>query len=112
MYEERRWGEYKVIDNIEFPDGFCALTKQLTLRAGCSISYQKHTFRDEVWTFIDGEGEIVLDGERKPVKRGDLITIPRRMLHALHATTPLTFIEVQQGSNLIEDDIERFKYDW
>lgn len=112
MYEERRWGEYKVIDNIEFPDGFCALTKQLTLHAGRSISYQKHSFRDEVWTFIDGEGEIVLDGERKPVKRGDVITIPRRMLHALHATTHLTFIEVQQGSNLIEDDIERFKYDW
>lgn len=112
MYEERRWGEYKVIDNIEFPDGFCALTKQLTLRAGCSISYQRHTYRDEVWTFIDGEGEIVLDGERKPVKRGDVVNIPRSSLHALRATTPLTFIEVQQGSNLVEEDIERFEYDW
>lgn len=112
MYEERRWGEYKVIDNIEFPDGFCALTKQLTLRAGCSISYQKHAYRDEVWTFIDGEGEIVLNGERKPVKRGDVINIPIGCLHALRATTPLTFIEVQQGSNLVEEDIERFKYTW
>ena len=112
MYEERRWGEYKVIDNIEFPDGFCALTKQLKLRAGCSISYQRHTYRDEVWTFINGEGEIVLGGERKPVKRGDVINIPKGCLHALRATTPLTFIEVQQGSNLVEDDIERFGYDW
>lgn len=112
MYEERRWGEYKVIDTIEFPDGFCALTKQLTLRAGYSISYQRHTFRVEVWTFIDGEGEIVLDGERKPVKRGDVVNIPKGCLHALRATTPLTFIEVQQGSNLVEEDIERFEYDW
>lgn len=112
MYEERRWGEYKVIDNIEFPDSFCALTKQLTLRAGCSISYQRHTFRDEVWTFIDGEGEIVLDGQRKPVKRGDVVVIPKSCLHALRAKTPLTFIEVQQGSNLVEEDIERFEYDW
>ena len=112
MYEERRWGEYKVIDFIEFPDGFCALTKQLTLRAGCSISYQKHTCRDEIWTFVNGEGEIVLNGERKPVKRGDVVNIPKGSLHALRATTPLTFIEVQQGSNLVEEDIERFPYNW
>lgn len=112
MYEERRWGEYKVIDSIEFSDGFCALTKQLTLRPGKSISYQRHRCRTEVWTFISGEGEIVIDGERKPVKRGDTVHIPQGQLHALRAITPLTFIEVQSGSNLVEEDIERFPYDW
>lgn len=112
MYEERRWGEYKVIDSVEFEDGFCALTKQLTLRPGCCISYQRHSCRDEVWTFISGEGVIVLDGVRKPVKRGDVIVIPKGMMHALRADTSLTFIEVQHGSNLIEEDIERFDYDW
>lgn len=112
MYEERRWGEYKVIDFIEFPDGFSALTKQLTLRHGCSISYQRHNCREEIWTFINGEGEIVLNGERKPVKRGDVVNIPKGCQHALRATTPLTFIEVQQGSNLVEEDIERFEYNW
>lgn len=112
MYEERRWGEYKVIDFIEFPDSFSALTKQLTLRPGCSISYQRHNCREEIWTFINGEGEIVLNGERRPVKRGDVVNIPKGCLHALRATTPLTFIEVQQGSNLVEEDIERFEYNW
>ena len=112
MYEERRWGEYKVIDYIEFPDGFCALTKQLTLRPGCAISYQRHNCREEIWTFINGEGEIVIDGVRKPVKRGDVIDIPKGKLHALRAITPLTFIEVQQGDNLVEEDIERFDYEW
>ena len=112
MYEERRWGEYKVIDSIEFPDGFCALTKQLTLHPGKSISYQRHLCRTEVWTFISGEGEIVLDGVRKPVRRGDTVHIPQGQLHALLAITPLTFIEVQSGSNLVEEDIERFPYEW
>lgn len=112
MFEERRWGESKVINSIEFPDGFCAITKQLTLRAGCSISYQKHNFRDEVWTFINGEGEIVIDGERKAVRRGDVVNIPRGCLHALRAATPLTFIEVQQGSDPVEEDVERFEYHW
>ena len=112
MFEERRWGTYKVVDYVEFPDNFHALTKQLTLNPGACISYQKHSCRDEVWTFIDGEGEIVLDGERKPVRRGDVINIPKGQKHALRATTSLTFIEVQHGSNLIEEDIERFPYSW
>lgn len=112
MYEERRWGSYKVIDNVEFKDGFCALTKQLSLNPGCSISYQRHQYRDEVWTFIDGEGEIVIDGVRKKVSRGDTVTIYKTQMHALRAKTPLTFIEVQRGSHLVEDDIERFNYDW
>jgi len=112
MFEERRWGTYRVIDQMEFPDGFSALTKQLTLNPGCSISYQRHTYRDEVWTFIDGDGEIVLDGVRRPVKRGDVINIPKGQLHALRATTSLSFIEVQSGSHLVEEDIERFDYQW
>lgn len=112
MYEERRWGTYTVIDTVEFADGYCALTKQLTLNPGCSISYQRHSCRDEVWTFVDGEGEIVIDGERRSVGRGDTVVIPKGVKHALRATTSLTFIEVQSGSNLIEEDIERFSYDW
>lgn len=112
MYEERRWGTYKVVDNVEFEDGFCALTKQLTLNPGCSISYQRHECRDEIWTFIDGEGEIVIDGLRRAVGRGDVCVINRGQMHALRAITPLTFIEVQKGSNLVEEDIERFDYDW
>ncbi len=112
MYEKRRWGSYKVIDMIEFPDGFCALTKQLTIKAGCALSYQRHGCRDEVWTIIDGTGEIVLDGVRKPVGRGDVINIPRGQMHSMRATTALTFIEVQQGSNLVEEDIERFPFEW
>lgn len=112
MYEERRWGEYKVIDSITFDDGFSALTKQLTLRPGSSISYQRHTHRDEIWTFVNGSGEIVIDGERRPVTRGDVVNIRRGQMHTLRATTSLTFIEVQQGSSLVEDDIERFPYQW
>lgn len=112
MYEERRWGTYKVIDNVEFEDGYCALTKQLTLNPGASISYQEHACRDEVWTFIDGEGEIILDGKRSAVKRGMTIYIPKGMKHALKASTSLTFIEVQSGHNLVESDITRYPLEW
>lgn len=112
MYEHRRWGKYRVIDSVEYPDGYCALTKRITLESGKSISYQRHFHRNEVWTIIDGEGEIVLGKNRIPIKRGDVINIEIGEKHALKATTPLTFIEVQTGRNLVEDDIERFPYTW
>lgn len=112
MYEERRWGEYKVVDYVRFADGSCALTKQMTLRPGCAISYQRHSCRKEIWTFVNGEGELVLDGNRIHVAAGDVVTIERGQLHALRAQTSLTFIEVQQGNNLVEDDIERFEWEW
>jgi len=112
MFEERRWGEYIVVDTVKFDNGHQALTKRLTLHPGATISYQRHANRSEVWTFIAGNGEIVLDGARKKVKCGDVITIPPMMLHTLKAVSELTFIEVQQGSELVEEDIERFEYIW
>lgn len=112
MYEHRRWGRYKVIDSVEYEDGYCALTKRITLEPGKSISYQRHGHRNEVWTIIDGEGEVVLDETRRSVKRGDVINIEVGQLHALRAITPLTFIEVQSGTHLVEEDIERFPYNW
>jgi mannose-1-phosphate guanylyltransferase len=112
MFEERRWGQYSVLDNHEYVDGFYSLTKTLTLNPGCSISYQKHLHRSEIWTFVDGEGIIVLDGVSSQVKRGDVIKINRNQLHALKAINPLTFIEVQLGDFLSEDDIERCEWQW
>lgn len=49
MYEERRWGTYKVIERYEGQDGSNrSLTKHLCIKSGKSISYQAHTHRDEV----------------------------------------------------------------
>lgn len=112
MYEERRWGTYRVLDNAEYEDGTRSLTKTIHLNAGKNISYQLHHHRSEVWTFVEGEGIFVLDGERKDVKRGDVMNIPVGHLHAIKATTDLTFIEVQIGNPLVEEDIERFEFDW
>lgn len=112
MFEERRWGEYKVVDTAEFPDGYKSLTKQLKIKSGKSISYQLHRHRDEIWTFINGEGELVLDGVRSVVGRGDAVTIRKGAKHAVMAISDLTFIEVQSGDLLVEEDIERFYYKW
>lgn len=112
MYEERRWGTYRVIDSTTYADGYKSLTKSITLRAGKNISYQIHAHRDEVWTFVDGKGLLLLDDQLISVSRGYVANIKRGQKHAVKALTDLTFIEVQSGEELIEEDITRLKLDW
>ena len=113
MYEERRWGTYKVLSDIPYEDGSRALTKTLTIRAGKNISYQLHHRRDEVWTIVNGKGLFVLDGEVREVKTGDVCVIRKEQKHAIKAITDLVLIEVQIGNPLIEEDIERFsEFPW
>lgn len=112
MYEERRWGTYRVLDDSYYADGRHSLTKSITLKEGKNISYQIHHHRSETWTFVEGEGIFVLDGKEQHVKAGDTVIIPVEHFHAIKALTHLTFIEVQSGNPLIEEDIERFDYEW
>jgi len=112
MYEERRWGSYRVVDSTVFPDGWRSLTKSITLRSGKNISYQIHEHRDEVWTFVDGKGLLMIDDEVQEVSRGCVAHISKGHKHAVKALSDLTFIEVQSGELLSEDDIERLWLDW
>lgn len=112
MYEERRWGTYRVLDDSYYADGRHSLTKSITLKEGKNISYQIHHHRSETWTFVQGEGIFVLDGQEQKVKAGDTVVIPVEHWHAIKALTELTFIEVQSGNPLIEEDIERTEWNW
>ena len=107
MYEERAWGDFQVIDIYKK-----SLVKHLFIKKGKSLSYQKHHYRSEVWTIVDGIGILVLNDVPKKVKHGDVISISKNDKHALKALTDLHFIEVQIGEMLIEDDIERIDIDW
>lgn len=112
MYEERRWGTYRVLDDSYYADGRHSLTKSITLKEGKNISYQIHHHRSETWTFVQGEGIFVLDDQEQRVKAGDTVVIPVEHWHAIKALTELTFIEVQSGNPLIEEDIERMEWIW
>lgn len=112
MYERRRWGEYKVINHEVGPDGEESLTKELLIDSRAQLSYQRHNHRREIWTIISGRGIVVLDGLKRDVAPGTIVEIGVGMKHSLKATTPVRLIEVQMGSPLIEEDIERFGNFW
>lgn len=76
--------KYKVLDldTEEFPDGYKSFTKQLKIKSSKCISYQVHRHCDEVWTFIDGEEELVFDGIRSEVGRGDTVPVKKGIQYA------------------------------
>ena len=112
MYEERQWGEYKVLDYAAYEDGISSLTKSIFIKAGKSISYQSHSIRDEIWTILDGTGHLLIDGHVINVKRGDVAYITKGQKHAIRATTDLRMIEVQIGNELVETDVKRYEWNW
>lgn len=112
MYEERRWGWYKVLDYTKYGIDREVLTKRICIHAGKNLSYHVHKCRSEIWTIIKGEGVFVLDGKLRVVRAGDTLEIPMNVKHAIKAVTELEIIEVQNGSLLTEDDIERKFINW
>ncbi|WP_338788144.1 sugar phosphate nucleotidyltransferase [Metabacillus sp. FJAT-53654] len=112
MYEERRWGWYRVLDYTKFKEGNEVLTKRIRIKAGCNLSYQFHTQRNEVWTIVKGEGVFAFNGKLRVVRPGDVLQIQDGDHHALKAISDLEFIEVQSGPELIEDDIVRIYMTW
>src|SRR6478735_6879092 len=112
MYEERRWGWYRVLDYTKLAENKEVLTKRIGVQAGKNLSYQLHDYRDEVWTIIKGEGEFILNDKLITVKPGDVLRIQSGDKHAIKANTDLEIIEVQTGSQLIEEDIVRLFMTW
>lgn len=112
MYEKRYWGEYKVLDYVQYSDEEKSLTKHLIIEDGKFISYQRHRFRREIWTVVNGSGEVMLEGEKRKIQKGDVVLVESGRKHAIRGTHSLHIIEVQIGNNLVEEDIERFEMEW
>lgn len=112
MFEERRWGWYRVLDHAIYDHGQEVLTKRIGVTAGKNLSYQLHYQRSEVWTITNGLGEFALDDVIYQVKPGDVLHIPVGAKHGVKAKTDLEFIEVQAGTDLVEGDIVRIFMSW
>lgn len=108
LYEEKRWGEYRVLEIKEYEDHNKTLTKHLFIKEGKSISLQSHSHRDEAWTIANGEGLLTLGEKTRKVTKGEMIFIPKKEKHKIIAITDLDIIEVQLGDEVIEEDIVRY----
>lgn len=111
MYEERRWGHLRVID-ITKNDNIITMTRRVTIRSGMNLSLHRHIKHAEIWTVVSGEGQMYVDGVKEKITAGKSIYVPANILHTVQAIKDLVVIEIQVGSVLDRDDIERAYYQW
>ncbi|MBP3041417.1 cupin domain-containing protein [Bacillaceae bacterium Marseille-Q3522] len=111
MYEERIWGWSKVLDYAKY-DNEEMVTRRICIEKDKNSTYHYHHLRNEVWTIVRGEGELILDDQIRRVKAGDIIHIPVGRKHAIRAIRELEFIEVQTGREVVDTDFERLSEKW
>ncbi len=101
----RPWGAYESIDSS---DRF--QVKRITVNPGACLSLQKHHHRAEHWIVVKGTARITKGNEVITITENESTYIPLGTRHRLEnpGKIPLELIEVQSGSYLGEDDIERF----
>lgn len=111
MYEERKWGYYRVLDFTKYKNEE-VLTRRIVIKKNSNLSYQYHLKRKEIWTVLTGTAEVVLDGKVHTITPGSVLEINYGVKHAVKALEDFEMIEVQIGSELIEEDIYRLSLEW
>lgn len=101
----RPWGEYDTID-----EGHRFKVKRITVKPGASLSLQLHHHRAEHWIVVKGAARVTRGNDTFLLAENESTFISIGTKHRLEnpGTIPLEMIEVQSGSYLGEDDIERF----
>ncbi len=102
---QRPWGCYTVLSEGE---GF--KVKRIEVKPGASLSLQLHHKRSEHWVVISGVAQVTRGEETVELRPNQSTYIPVGVKHRLanRGTAPLEIVEVQCGSYVGEDDIERF----
>ena len=100
----RPWGSYDSVDS-----GPNYQVKRISVNPGARLSLQRHQFRAEHWVVVQGQAKVHVDGQDHMLNTNDSIYIPKGAVHCLANETEeaLHLVEVQSGSYLGEDDIER-----
>ncbi len=102
----RPWGYYESIDM-----GERFQVKRIVVIPGGILSLQKHRHRAEHWVVVRGTAEVTIGEQIRAVHENESVYIPIGSVHRManKGKIPLELIEVQTGSYLGEDDIERLE---
>ena len=102
----RPWGYYESIDM-----GERFQVKRIVVIPGGVLSLQKHRHRAEHWVVVHGTAEVTVGDTIQAVHENESVYIPIGSVHRManKGKIPLELIEVQTGSYLGEDDIERIE---
>lgn len=103
----RPWGSYTVLE--EEPGGF--KLKRIEVAPGARLSLQSHQYRSEHWVVVSGVATVTNGDEVISVHKNQSTYIPIGTKHRLEnrGKEPLHIVEIQVGSYVGEDDIQRYE---
>lgn len=106
LKNHRPWGWYQTMD---LGDRF--RVKRIVVKPGAKLSLQKHHHRAEHWVVVRGTAEVTIGAEKRILHENESVYIPLGEIHRLAnpGRIPVEIVEVQTGSYLEEDDIERIE---
>ena len=109
MRDERPWGSFTILDEAENYK-----VKRIEVLPQKRLSYQKHAHRSEHWMVVAGSARVTLDGREILLSAGGTVDVPIAAAHRIEnaGTDRLVFIEIQRGTYLGEDDIQRLQDDY
>lgn len=101
----RPWGWY---ETLCISDRF--QVKRIMVRPGESLSLQSHVHRSEHWVVVAGTAKVTIGDQVQLLGENQSTFIPLGAVHRLEnpGKVPMYLIEVQTGSYLGEDDIQRY----
>jgi mannose-1-phosphate guanylyltransferase/mannose-6-phosphate isomerase len=102
----RPWGWYQ---DIDAGPGF--RVKRIMVKPGAALSLQRHTYRSEHWVVVTGVAKVTRGDKIVILRENESTFIPAMTRHRLEnpGEEQLHLIEVQVGSYVGEDDIERLE---
>jgi mannose-1-phosphate guanylyltransferase/mannose-1-phosphate guanylyltransferase/mannose-6-phosphate isomerase len=105
----RPWGSYQSLDLGERYQ-----VKRIVVKQGGRLSLQLHHHRAEHWVVVRGTARVTIGDKVQMVHENESIYVPIGTQHRLEnpGKIDLELIEVQTGSYLGEDDIERIQDDY
>ena len=102
----RPWGWYETVEM-----GRRHQVKHLLVKPRQKLSLQLHHHRAEHWVVVEGTAQVTVGDKVMSLSENQSTYIPKETKHRLEnpGDVDVSIIEVQSGSYLGEDDIERFE---
>jgi mannose-6-phosphate isomerase-like protein (cupin superfamily) len=105
----RPWGWFETVSEVAGNK-----IKRIGVNPGQQLSLQRHRQRSEHWVVVLGTARVTLGEQIFDLPVGGHCDIALGQVHRITNTTqePVEIVEVQFGSYLGEDDIERLQDDY
>lgn len=96
-FEEKSWGEYRTLNEIDSIEENYSITRQIVIKKGKRLSMQHHRGCKEIWSVVGGCGELSLNEKTLTIEGCDVFIVNKNEKYSIEAFSDLTLIQTSIG---------------